>query len=108
MHARLLQARPARAEHDGADGVLDVARRGAPRLSGLQRGECDMALAGGVSIVFPERPGYLYQEGMIFSPDGTAARSTPRRAAPAPGPAPASSCSSAWPTRSPTATRSTP
>ncbi len=36
----------------------------------LQRGECDMALAGGVSILFPQHAGYLYQEGMIFSPDG--------------------------------------
>lgn len=36
----------------------------------LQRGECDMALAGGVSITFPLGAGYLYQEGMILSPDG--------------------------------------
>jgi acyl transferase domain-containing protein/NADP-dependent 3-hydroxy acid dehydrogenase YdfG/acyl carrier protein len=36
----------------------------------LQRGECDMALAGGVSISFPQYAGYLYQEGMILSPDG--------------------------------------
>jgi acyl transferase domain-containing protein len=36
----------------------------------LQRGECDLALAGGVSVSFPQRSGYLYQEGMIFSPDG--------------------------------------
>ncbi len=36
----------------------------------LQIGECDIALAGGVSIGFPQRAGYLYQEGMIFSPDG--------------------------------------
>ncbi|MAN46398.1 MAG: hypothetical protein CMF04_09400 [Hyphomonas sp.] len=36
----------------------------------LSRGECDMALAGGVSINFPSSTGYLYQEGMIFSPDG--------------------------------------
>lgn len=36
----------------------------------LQRGECDVALAGGVSIAFPQRGGYLYQEGMILSPDG--------------------------------------
>ncbi len=36
----------------------------------LQMGECDIALAGGVSIGFPQRSGYLYQEGMIFSPDG--------------------------------------
>jgi acyl transferase domain-containing protein len=37
----------------------------------LQRGDCDMALAGGVSISFPQRSGYQYQDGMIFSPDGT-------------------------------------
>ena len=36
----------------------------------LSRGECDMALAGGVSIGFPDKTGYIYQEGMIFSPDG--------------------------------------
>jgi phthiocerol/phenolphthiocerol synthesis type-I polyketide synthase E len=36
----------------------------------LQIGECDMALAGGVSVNFPQRAGYLYQDGMIFSPDG--------------------------------------
>ena len=36
----------------------------------LNRHECDMALAGGVSINFPQRSGYLYEEGMIFSPDG--------------------------------------
>jgi acyl transferase domain-containing protein len=36
----------------------------------LQMGECDMALAGGVSVGFPQRVGYLYQDGMIFSPDG--------------------------------------
>jgi amino acid adenylation domain-containing protein len=33
-------------------------------------GDCDMALAGGVSIVLPQRGGYLYQDGMILSPDG--------------------------------------
>jgi acyl transferase domain-containing protein/acyl carrier protein len=33
-------------------------------------GECDMALAGGVSISNFEKSGYLYQEGMISSPDG--------------------------------------
>lgn len=32
--------------------------------------ECDMALAGGVSIFLPQNQGYLYQEGMILSPDG--------------------------------------
>ncbi len=37
----------------------------------LLRRECDMALAGGVSITFPQRTGYQFQEGMIFSPDGS-------------------------------------
>ncbi|MCK5055785.1 MAG: SDR family NAD(P)-dependent oxidoreductase [Candidatus Aminicenantes bacterium] len=37
---------------------------------GLLTGECNMALAGGVTIGFPGKSGYLYQEGMIFSPDG--------------------------------------
>ena len=36
----------------------------------LDHGECDMALAGGVSVNFPERSGYQFQEGMILSPDG--------------------------------------
>jgi len=36
----------------------------------LNRGECDLALAGGVSITVPGRSGYIYEEGMIFSPDG--------------------------------------
>ncbi len=33
-------------------------------------GECDIAIAGGVSVYFPRRKGYLYQDGMIVSPDG--------------------------------------
>lgn len=36
----------------------------------LYFGECDVALAGGVSIFVPHRLGYLYREGMILSPDG--------------------------------------
>jgi acyl transferase domain-containing protein/acyl carrier protein len=32
--------------------------------------QCDMALAGGVSIRVPHKTGYLYQEGGILSPDG--------------------------------------
>ena len=36
----------------------------------LIAGHCDMALAGGVSVTFPQGTGYLYAEGMIFSPDG--------------------------------------
>jgi natural product biosynthesis luciferase-like monooxygenase protein len=32
--------------------------------------QCDMALAGGVSIWVPKKDGYLYEEGAIVSPDG--------------------------------------
>ena len=37
---------------------------------GLWSGECDMALAGGVSVTLPVKSGYEYQEGMIHSVDG--------------------------------------
>ncbi len=36
----------------------------------LQNYQCDMALAGGVSITFPQRRGYLHEPGGIVSPDG--------------------------------------
>ena len=36
----------------------------------LLSGECDMALAGGVTIELPHARGYLHQEGEILSPDG--------------------------------------
>ncbi len=36
----------------------------------LRQGECDMALAGGVRVVVPDRVGYLYEEGGIAPPDG--------------------------------------
>ena len=36
----------------------------------LLNGECDMALAGGVTIELPHGRGYLYTEGEILSPDG--------------------------------------
>lgn len=36
----------------------------------LLNGECDMALAGGVTIELPHTRGYLYTEGEILSPDG--------------------------------------
>ena len=32
--------------------------------------QCDLALAGGVSVNVPQRAGYLYEEGGIVSPDG--------------------------------------
>jgi acyl transferase domain-containing protein len=46
----------------------------------LLSGECDMALAGGVSVRVPQKTGYLYNEGMILSPDGHC-RAFDRRAA---------------------------
>ena len=36
----------------------------------LLNGECEMALAGGVTIELPHRRGYLYQDGEILAPDG--------------------------------------
>lgn len=32
--------------------------------------DCDMALAGGISLFVPQQAGYLYQESGILSPDG--------------------------------------
>lgn len=37
---------------------------------GIHNNECDMALAGGVSIRVPQKQGYLYKEGSILSEDG--------------------------------------
>ena len=36
----------------------------------LLNGECDMAIAGGVTIKVPQRSGYFYRDGGITSPDG--------------------------------------
>ncbi|MCP5048441.1 MAG: amino acid adenylation domain-containing protein, partial [bacterium] len=36
----------------------------------LLTGECNMALAGAGSVLSVEKTGYMYQEGMILSPDG--------------------------------------
>ncbi|WP_089934764.1 type I polyketide synthase [Candidatus Entotheonella palauensis] len=36
----------------------------------LQTGQCDMALAGGVHLRFPQVQGYVYQQDGIASPDG--------------------------------------
>ncbi|RVT68999.1 MULTISPECIES: type I polyketide synthase [Rhizobium/Agrobacterium group] len=38
--------------------------------SGLHNGECDLALAGGVTAIIPDGAGYRHQEGMILSSDG--------------------------------------
>jgi acyl transferase domain-containing protein/acyl carrier protein len=37
---------------------------------GLLTGQCDIALVGGVTVALPGKRGYLYQEGMVASPDG--------------------------------------
>ncbi|MDY7022237.1 MAG: beta-ketoacyl synthase N-terminal-like domain-containing protein, partial [Cyanobacteriota bacterium] len=39
-------------------------------FEGLMTHQCDLALAGGVSITTPQKTGYLYQEGGMLSPDG--------------------------------------
>jgi acyl transferase domain-containing protein/glutamate-1-semialdehyde aminotransferase len=39
-------------------------------VQSLQAYQCDMALAGGVSVTLPQRRGYRHQEGSILSPDG--------------------------------------
>jgi acyl transferase domain-containing protein len=36
----------------------------------LQIGECDMAMAGGVSVRVPQKAGYFYENGSILTPDG--------------------------------------
>ncbi len=36
----------------------------------LQDRQCEVALAGGVSVMFPRTAGYVYQPGMILSPNG--------------------------------------
>lgn len=36
----------------------------------LLNGECDLVLAGGVSVLVPQKAGYFYHEGGIYSPDG--------------------------------------
>jgi len=42
----------------------------ASACSSLLTGQCDLALAGGVSLQWPRGRGYLYKEGEIFSADG--------------------------------------
>ncbi|MEM5381316.1 amino acid adenylation domain-containing protein, partial [Paraburkholderia azotifigens] len=39
-------------------------------VENLRAGRCDMALAGGVSVTFPQKRGYFYQEGGMGAPDG--------------------------------------
>lgn len=42
----------------------------AQAVSSLLAYQCDMAIAGAVSITFPERRGYSFQEGGMVAPDG--------------------------------------
>ncbi len=39
-------------------------------VASLQNHQCDAALAGGVSVKFPQTRGHLYQEGSLYSADG--------------------------------------
>lgn len=39
-------------------------------MDSLRLGQCDMALAGGITVTCPPRSGYLHQEGAMLSPDG--------------------------------------
>ncbi len=39
-------------------------------VQSLLSGECDIALAGGVSVHVGDHPGYFHEPGLIFSPDG--------------------------------------
>jgi 3-oxoacyl-(acyl-carrier-protein) synthase len=39
-------------------------------VENLRSGRCDMALAGGVSVTFPQKRGYFYEEGGMGAPDG--------------------------------------
>ena len=39
-------------------------------VQALLNGECDLALAGGVTVELPQGRGYLYKENEILSPDG--------------------------------------
>ena len=36
----------------------------------IDAGHCDIALAGGVSVTFPQNSGHLHQTGSIYTPDG--------------------------------------
>ena len=39
-------------------------------MQSLLAGECDMAMAGGVTILVPQDRGYLFKDGEVLSPDG--------------------------------------
>ena len=39
-------------------------------VQALLNGECDMAIAGGVTLEIPQKRGYIYKKGEVLSPDG--------------------------------------
>jgi len=43
----------------------------AQAFKALRDGECDMALAGGIALTVPFKSGILYNEGGMYSPDGS-------------------------------------
>ena len=54
----------------GAAVIVGEAEKGDLILQALQAGDCDMAIAGGVTIELPQGRGYVHKEGEILSPDG--------------------------------------
>jgi amino acid adenylation domain-containing protein len=58
---------PALSLHTGCSTSLVAT---AQAVSSLELGQCDLALAGGVSITVPVKSGYLYNEGAMLSADG--------------------------------------
>lgn len=60
-------------------------------LAALRDGDCDMALAGGVSITVPQTGGHLHKTGGIASADGHCRPSTRPRAEPCAATEPGSS-----------------
>lgn len=64
--------------HLGADGPSVALQTGCSTglvavhtaIRSLRAGDCDAALAGAVSVRFPQDAGYVAEDGMIFSKDG--------------------------------------
>ena len=42
----------------------------AEAVESIRKGQCDLALAGGVSVTVPIKSGHIYQEGAMYSNDG--------------------------------------